>query len=160
VTYAKFLEAELKAEYDRRAALFSRAKDLTTTSGAFIALVLALVALIAGKDFKLTSGAAWVAAASLVAFFIASLFALLASIPRKYNVTTGATLRTLLGSNWKDPEIDARHRVATLNAGTIETMRKKSNLNAWLLFLALQAQVVGYVLLAVAAAVEIATIPH
>lgn len=153
--YSKYIEAELKAEYDRRTTLDVRAKDLTTQSSAFVGLVTAALALLVGKDFTFTEQGAWLAVGALLAFVVASLLALLASASRGFLVANEKTYGAMLSSHWKDDEVDARNQVATLQAGTIGSLRKGNNKKELLVAFALGCQVTGYFLLLIAAGVAV-----
>ena len=158
-TYYKFVEAELGIEYDRRASLNSRAKEFSATSSAFIALVVALLALIVGKDYKFTALGAWSVVLALAAFVAASLLALLASMAKETLVTNEKTVQRMLSSeHWKDNEVDARNTVATLNARTTWSLRNGNNVKASRLEWALRCQVGGYVLLTIAAGLGLAKV--
>lgn len=155
VTYSQYVEAELAAEYDRRDALDSRAKDLTLTSSAFIGLVVALLALVVGDNHTFSGLGGWLVIGALASFVVASLLALLASAARRFEVTNERTVRAMLGPHWTDDEVDARNQVALLNAMTTWTLRTGNNTKASLLGWALALQVGGYALLSSAAGVEL-----
>jgi hypothetical protein len=70
-------------------------------------------------------------------------------------VTSLNTLSAMLGSRWKDNEVDARNQVATLNVRTIFTLCNASNITARLLRWAIWLQVGGYMLLIAAAGVQV-----
>ena len=132
-TYAKFIEAELKAEDERKATLNSRALGIATTSSAFLALVFTLTVLVTGKDFKVSaSGSRWILFA-LVLFAVASLLGLLASSLRAFVVIAPESLEALVGDHWTDEEVDARNQIAYLNVQTISTIRTGNNWKATLI---------------------------
>jgi hypothetical protein len=125
------------------------------TSSAFVGLVVALVALIAGDSHTFTALGAWFVVGALASFVLASLLALLASAARRFTVTNERTVRAMIGPHWKDDEVDARNQIALLNAMTTWSLRRGNNKKAALLGWALALQVIGYALLSSAAGVEI-----
>ncbi len=127
-TYAKFIEAELKAEYERRTALDARALTVATVSAAFIALATAFAAYTFGKDYQFSQGGARGLVASLVSFLLASVLASIAHGSRKYHVTDGATLTSMLSEpHWMDSEPAALNTTSTLNVKTIKALRTGNN---------------------------------
>ena len=134
-TYAKFIEAELKAEHERRTSLDARAAGIATTSSAFLALVFAVAALVTGKDYKFTDWGARGAVLALFLFAGAALLGLLANTSRGYQVTSFQTLQDMVNAHWIDEEVDARNVTAATNAITIGDLRvgnnSKAKLVAW-----------------------------
>lgn len=145
-TYATFIEAELKAEHDRRAALDGRATGIATTSSAFLALVFAVAALVTGKDYKFTDWGARGAVLALAFFAGAALIGLIANTSRGYQVTSFQTLQAMVNAHWVDDEVDARNITASSNALTIGDLRvgnnSKARLVAWGVGLQVAAMVV------------------
>ncbi len=126
-TYAKFIEGELKYEYDRRAALDTRALAVVSTSSGFLALVFALATLILGKDYEFSTGGARGLVFCLATFVAAAGLGLLANRSRSYGVPDSATLTRMIDDKWKDSETSARNICAALNIATIKTLRNGSN---------------------------------
>lgn len=129
--YSKFIEAELKAEHDRRTALDARASGVATSSSAFIALAGAVTVLAAGKDYAFSEGGARGVILSLGSFLVAAAIGLIAHGSRPYHVTTADTLNDMLGvDHWTDDEVTARHATAKANVKTIRSMRTGNNRRA------------------------------
>lgn len=153
-TYAAHIEAELKAEYDRTTALNDRATAVTTASSAFLALVLALVALVSGKDFKVTEAGLLGVLVSLIFFTGASVCGFVAALSRRYKVTAVRTLREMINSRWTDHEVDARNTVTYTNIATIDSLREGNNFKANFLAWAAGLQLVAIALLILTLAVQ------
>jgi hypothetical protein len=157
-TFAAFVEAELKAERERRTALDARGVGLVTTSGSLTTLLAAVGAFVSGRTgFQLPSSAAPPLVITLLAFALASGLGLLASHNRKYAVADAATLAALTGPRWATHEVDARSVVAQINARTVSTLRLGNDKKSFLLIAGLGCQLVGLVSLAVAVLVVLAT---
>ena len=149
-TYAKFVEAELKAEMERRASLDARGLAIVTSSSALITLMFSLSVLLTGKDHEvLGDGKGWVVA-SLICFIVAGLLGILANRAREYEVTHESTLYEMLGAHWTDDEVDARNVCATRHVATIESLRRGNESKAEQITLALVFQVAAIALLVVA----------
>lgn len=143
-TYAKFIEAELKAEHDRRTALDARAATVATSSSAFIALSGALTVLATGKDYAFTGQGARGVLLTLASFLVSAAFALVASGSRTYAVATADTLDAMLGADhWTDDEATARLAVSVANVKTIRSLRRGNNRKAGLLVIAHVFQVLA-----------------
>ncbi|MBD5830486.1 hypothetical protein [Janibacter melonis] len=141
-TYTGFIEAELKAEHERRGALDGRAAGIATTSSAFLALVFTVSALVTGKDYRFTDWGARGAVLALLLFAAAALSGLVATVAgRGYHVVSVPTLRDMVGSHWVDDEVDARNVTASSNVETIFDLRVGNNLKARLIVVGLGLQV-------------------
>ncbi|NJP34641.1 hypothetical protein [Micromonospora thermarum] len=150
-TYAAFIEAELKAERDRRTAFDARGVALVTTSGSLVTLLTAVVAFFrVGTDFEFPRSATGPLVFALVALTAAAVAGILASWNRLYEVPKPATLAKLLNDRWAvDSEIAARNFVGTMQVLTIGGLRKGNNWKATCLSLGLVAQVVALLALSV-----------
>lgn len=146
--YAKFIESELKLEYERRSALDGRALAVSTSSSAFLALVFALFVVVTGKDYKFSSGGTRGLLLSLAFFIAAAVLGLIANAAREYEVPAVDTLRLMTSDHWIDSEVDARNITAGLNVTSIAALRCGNNSKARLVvvaFLFQMAAVVGIV---------------
>lgn len=139
--YAKFIESELKYEYDRRVAVDARALAVMTTSSAFLALVFALTAFVIGSTYKFSTSGARGLVASLASFVVAAVLGLIANATRKYDVADAPTLRKMLAEKWTDHETNARNTCAKLSVDTIVSLRNGSNSKAGLTVVAFVFQI-------------------
>ena len=153
--YATFIENELKHEYDRRDAVNSRAAGAITAATGLVTIVLAVLAVLKGKDFTLTGGPLTAIAVALFALLAAAVLAILAGINWNYNVTTVDTMRQMLRDHWGDCDIDARNIAAHCNVETISSLRKGTNIKIRYLVAGAGAQVVAVLALSVSALLAI-----
>lgn len=133
--YASFIEAELKRENERRTAVIARAASVMTGSAGLVTLVLALIAVIIGKDTAITGGAEACVAIAVLALLGSAACSLQASRARRSNeLTSVETLRELIGQqHWKDTEVTARYQTAHITIEQIERLRKGSAIRGkWL----------------------------
>lgn len=154
-TYAKFIEGELKFEYERRTAVESRALAVATSSSAFLALVFALSALVLGKEHKFSAKGAVAVIAALILFAIAAVIGLVANASRVYEVPSVPTLSAMTKAHWKDSEIAARNVSAVLNVKTIASLRNGNNDKAELVRIAFVVQLLAIAVLLVALSIEL-----
>lgn len=119
-----------------------------TSSAALVSLVLALVAIVRGKDHQITSGARWGVIGALALFVIAGLLALVAGMLRKYTVPDDVNLKSALGEHWTDTETTARLTCAWLDLDTLLSLRKGNNQKTWWLDWALRVQLCAVAILA------------
>ncbi|MDQ1713905.1 MAG: hypothetical protein QOE45_3355 [Frankiaceae bacterium] len=142
-TYATFVESELKSEYDRRTSIDARALAVVTSSSAFLALIVSVVALLKGKDHTFGHGAGGAAVVALACFVVAGALGLVANMSREYQVAAVGTLREMTKSHWTDSEIAARNICAGLGVTTIASLRagtdNKAKIIAWAVYFQLAA---------------------
>jgi len=152
-TYAAFIEAELKAERERRTAYDARGMSLVTTSGSLVALLAAVVAFVrAGESFVFPRAALIPLVAALVTLAAAAGAGILANWNRLYAVPKPVTLERLLSDRWAvDDEVDARNHVGSMQVSTIDSLRQGNNWKAWCITVGLGAQLLALVALSVAA---------
>jgi hypothetical protein len=110
--YAAFIEAELKAENERRDSVNSRAATVLTGSAGLVTLVLAVFTVLIGKDFKLTGCAKDWIEVSLVALLLAAMCAVVAGVPWTSTSTNAKTLHSFRTTYWGDTEVTARGKTA------------------------------------------------
>jgi hypothetical protein len=138
--YVSFVEQELKAEKDRRETLDGRGQAVVTTSGALVALLGAVGALVIDRNgFVLPSDAHYPLLAALVLFVAASLLGILVTIDFRYAVASAETL-DLMEKHLTDSDQTARKSIVGTNVKTIVTLRRGNNKKASFLFVALFTQ--------------------
>jgi hypothetical protein len=148
-TWAPFIEAELKAERERRATLDTRAVAVVTTSGTLVTLVFAIGGLTLGsrnipvEGGGLSGWSVWPAVAALIMFTFAATLALYGGRNVPYEVADKTALAKMTTTHWAMNEDDARQVVLYYNVGTIDTLREGNNHKARMLILALAAQLVA-----------------
>lgn len=143
--YAAFIDGELKRENDRRSSLIARASTAVTASAGLVTLVLALFAVVIGKDATITGSAKIGVTVAVVALLVSAICALEAGRPRKkLDQTAVTTLRTLIDDdNWKAHEVDARWQTANITIEQISDLREGSKTRGKLLRAAGILQVVA-----------------
>lgn len=154
--YHAFIEAQLKAEYDRRTTLEARGLAVVTSSGTLVTLVFAVGAFALGKDYRPSRVGVVALGISLVLFIGAAVFGLLANFLRKYKVASPATVNLMLTTHWTDTEVSARNVCAVANTDTLNSLRDGSNDKALQVSCALICQLAALVGLAFAVLWEIA----
>jgi hypothetical protein len=152
--YAAFIEAELKAENDRRESLNNRAASTLTGTAAFFTLSVAAIAVFAGKDFVVTGSAKSMLARALVILFLAAIFAGVAQLPTTGSAITAKSMRSFLEEptskgkqGWTNTEVRARNFTARANVRAIESMRTGTNVKGSFLLLAVIFQILALFLL-------------
>ncbi|MFF1614841.1 hypothetical protein ACFVYA_44385 [Amycolatopsis sp. NPDC058278] len=131
IGYTSYIESELRAERDRRAAYDVRGQNLVTTSGALVTLFTGLVAIVkVGNVSRLPLGVIVTVCVALVLLTGAASCGIVAGWNRAYKVTAPVTLQRMLTAHWTDHEVDARNNVATAQVDTIKTLRKANNFKA------------------------------
>lgn len=153
--YTAFIEGQVKAEYERRAALEARGIGVITSSGAFTTLLFGVVALVKGKDFAPAVLTQLLLAAAVLALIVAGALGLWANQLIAYRVAKPATLTAMVTTHWGDSEVSALNACAVANIDTLETLRDGSNKKAGRITLALWAQLGAFVLIGLAALVEV-----
>ncbi|MEV0274116.1 hypothetical protein AB0H43_35550 [Hamadaea sp. NPDC050747] len=151
--YLDLLEREVEEERDRCHAIDTRALAIVTSSGAIVAL-LAAIAAIMGKRQEIHLGI-WsaVSVASAVTFGFASIFGLLASWPKRREVATARAFRQLMDKYWTQPEPVARSYVYDLEVRHLESLRRINSKHAKMLRYGLISQLVAVGLLIIVFAV-------
>lgn len=150
VVYINFIEGELKAERDRRAAVDARALAVVTSSGGLVTLLAAVGAFVSsGKEFKPPDLAIVPLVVTLGCFTVAVAFGILANRSRYYHVALSDTLFAMVTDHWGDDQIDSRNNVAELNIRTIHTLRVGNDKKANLVSAALWAQLGAVIALSV-----------
>lgn len=148
--YATFIEAELKAERDRRASLDTRGVTVVTTAGSLVTLLTAIAAFVKPDTGKMLPGSALVVfALALVAFAVAAGFGIAACWNKTFDVAKSSTLDKMVHERWEDNEVDARNIVATANWLSVASLRKANNFKSNAVSAGLISLAVALVLLGV-----------
>ena len=122
--YAKFIEAELKAENDRRDSVNTRAGAALTSAGGLVTFVLAVFAILVGKDFVLVGCAKIYLVGALFALLGSAFCAVMAGLPWRFDVATPETLFKMVDQErWGDDEDDARCHTAYANVVVLSSLR-------------------------------------
>jgi hypothetical protein len=121
--FAAFVDAELKAEQDRRASVNTRAGTALTGSTALVTLVLAVFAVFVGRNFTLSGWARAFLAIALVFLLLAAICAVVAGVPWTSGVPSPRYLQSLLDDHWHFDEVDARNIAASAKVDAIRMLR-------------------------------------
>jgi hypothetical protein len=151
VSYATFVEQELKAERERRTTLDARGQAVVTTAGVLVTILSTVTAIAINKKLLVIPGPVRYAILSALACFIlAVILGILATINFKYDVASKSTLLQLPREHWTDRKEIADRNVVATNVTTILTVRRGNDRKATFLFAALFAQVAALLGLTVA----------
>ena len=144
--YAAFIEAELKAETDRRDSVNTRAATALTSAAGLVTLVLAVFAVLLGKDFRLAGLTGWAKAYLAVALFAllgSAICAVVAGRPWRIKLTKPKTLYMMINEHWNDSEEDARNNIAYANVEVIASLRPGTNIKYKFLIAAGVCQIIA-----------------
>ena len=125
--YWSFIEAELRAEVDRRNLAIGRSTSAMTAATGLVTLFLAVAAVLLGKDFVLTN--VWAQSlmiATVVALLLSAVCAVMGAFPRKYDAPSSEMLDEMVETNWGDAEVEAERVTAYANVKAIESLRKST----------------------------------
>jgi len=121
-----------------------------TSSGAFVTLVLAVAALVAGADdFVLSEGAQNWLLAALIAFVISAVLGVFTNAPLEYDEPAGA-LHAWVDQNWSATASGALKAATLSDIETLVAAREKNGAKARLLEWAVSCEVAGLAFVAVA----------
>jgi hypothetical protein len=132
--YAAFIEAELKAETDRRESVHTRASTLVTSSTGLTTLSLGVFGLLVGKNHEFPDPAKPFFVAAVVCLLAAGGLAVAAAFPLGQQFVADRTIDRMLHSHRADSEGDARDAVAYINAVGLLSLRRGTTTKALLLF--------------------------
>jgi hypothetical protein len=132
--FAAFIEEELKQEFNRRDLVNARSTTAITASTGMVTVVLAVIAVLKGKDFTLTGWSLRMLFVGLLALLAAAVLGVLAGLSWGYKVLSGKALKEVSGPRWPTPEQTARSMIAQFNVVTITTLRKGNDIKFWLFF--------------------------
>jgi hypothetical protein len=122
--YADFLELELKAERDRKAALDTRGSSLVTSSGALFAVLAGVGSIGRATSAPVPGQGPPLLVVALIGFFAAALFGISAQWNRQYQVVNTEGLRQIVDDIWHEPTGTSMRRVSANYLRTIKTLRK------------------------------------
>jgi hypothetical protein len=146
--YSIFIEAELRAERDRKTGMDARASSLVATSGGLVT-ILAAVGAFVGTDPR--SQLPWPAflllLLALFAFAGAALAGIWSGRSRPYKVPSIEPMWSMIGDRWRDDEGMARKEVAKVHIEMIEKLRDVNKAKETWLRVGWSLQVVALVLL-------------
>lgn len=142
--YLAFIEAELKAERERRSTYDARGQALVVTSAALVTLLTGLAAVAkAGTTIRVPASALAVLITAIVLFVCAAASGIVAGWNWHYALASSTTLNRMLNEHWTDDEVEARNNVATVHALTVRTLRRANAFKAACLSIGLIAQVLA-----------------
>ncbi|WP_194838579.1 hypothetical protein [Nocardia sp. XZ_19_369] len=130
-TYSAFIDNELRAEYQRRAAYDARAQSLVTSSGVLAALLSGAVAVIkttAAPQISLPVTLS--VGATLLILIAAAGCGAVAGWNKQYVVLDGQALKKFGADKWEDHEVDARNDVLDAMSDTLISLRNGTNFKA------------------------------
>jgi hypothetical protein len=156
--YSDLIEAELRAELDRKAAMDARAASLATISGG-VAVLLAAVGTLAGG--VQTSPPPWYAITLLVlallAFSWASFAGVLGGRLMPYEVAKVVDMEQMIFVRWRDDDDLAQRAVADLRKRMIVKLRLVNKKKVWWLQAGWLGQAAAVLLLTAVVAIVLAT---
>lgn len=149
--YDAYMATLVKEQDARMSSIESRSMAVITSSGALVALMFALVALISGADsFKLPSASKPALALAVVAMLLAASLSIWAMAPTAgYETADEAGLEDLK-NHWADDEVTAHRRVFATRLKVYAAASTKNESRAKILQRAVVAEVFGAACVAVA----------
>ena len=143
-TYSDFIEKQLAREDATQTSLEARGLSVVSTAGTLVTLLFGVGALISGlKTFALSGEARDNLFVALVFLVLAALAAIASNLPMFYKAVTPASMRTLLNSNWTDPEATAEKFTSETRIDVIERAQTVNSLKGYAVMLAMGIEVVG-----------------
>ncbi len=132
--YAAFIEAELKAESERRESVHTRAATFVTSSTGLITLSLGVFGLLIGSNHEIPDLAKPFFVAAVICLLAAGGLAVAAVFPLDQQYVADRTISRMLDAHRADSEADARDAVAYINAVGLLSLRRGTTTKAVLLF--------------------------
>jgi hypothetical protein len=132
--YAAFIEAELKAENDRRESVHTRSAAFVTSSAGLITLAPGVFGLLIGKNHEFPDLAMPFFVAAVICLLAAGGCAVAAGFPLDQHFVADNTVNKMLDSHHADSEEVARDAVAYINAVGLVSLRRGTTIKALLLF--------------------------
>jgi hypothetical protein len=154
--YARFIEAQLEYEYDRRDAVNSRSATAITSATGLVTITLVVIAVLKGKDFTLHGGALIALFIAFLGLLVSAVMGVLGGMNWPFPVTSVSTMSLMVGDHWRDSEVTARGVAAFCNVKTINALRAGTNIKYRFLLAAAIAQVVAILALGVSALIVVA----
>jgi hypothetical protein len=146
--YAVYIEAQLKAEYDARTSINTRAASALTGATGLVTLTLAVFAVLVGTQHVFTGCARDWLIVALGLLLLAGAFAVAAAFPWRQELTSTRTIHKMLNARRLDPEDVAIDAVAYCNAVAVQSIRSGTAVKVWLLLAAGIAQILAIAALA------------
>lgn len=141
--YAAYIEAELKAETDRRDSVNTRAATAVTSATALMTLALAVFGVLIGNNHALPECAQPFLVLALVFLLGAGACAVAAGIPWRQRFVKATTLDRMLNARRGDSEGTARYTVAYCNMVELVSLRSGTTIKTWLLLASGICQIVA-----------------
>jgi hypothetical protein len=147
--YGVLLTALLAEENQRKASLEQRSLAVISTAGALISLILALTALVLGRDraVELTPVSKLLLVAAIIVFVLAAVAGLFANRPRMYIGFSGDDIDRMV-SSWEYNFAEAEYVVGELQARSLKAAIRLNNQKGRILQLGVAATVIGVTLVA------------
>lgn len=148
VPYANLIEAELRTEHDRKAAMDSRAAAMVNTSGALVAVLAAVSAFASASSSALSWFTLVLILVAIAGLVWASFAGIWAGRLMPFSVAKTADMENIVYLRWKDDDDFARRAVADLQRRMILKLRTVNQRKAWWLQAGWCGQVGALILLA------------
>ena len=150
--YAAYIKEQLAVQEVRKSSIEQRGAWVITSSGVLVSLLFGLVALLTGsKGYELPDGSEPLLFASMVAFVIAAVAAIITNAPLFYSGVKTADLEaTVKGPIWNDSPEDAEKRIAATDVKVLATAKSRNTFKGFALLAAVIAQIYAVSLLALA----------
>lgn len=147
--YGPLMVTMLSEQAARKSSIEQRALAVITTSGALVSLLVALSALLLGKDagLRLHAGPRAALVAAVVAFVAAAILALMANTPRAYRDFAPEDVDRML-AEWDSGGEDALWLVSQAHADHLKRATEANEKKALLLQIAVGAEVGAVALIA------------
>jgi len=151
--YASYVAAQVARQEERKGSFEQRGLAVITTSGVLVSLLFGLTAVLTGAaDYHLPDGSrGWILAA-LVCFVVAAIAGLLTNLPLKYSGVTGDALKDVIEKRWGDSCTAAEREVALTELKVLRQAKKRNWLKGRSLVIAIGAEIIAVLCLAVAVA--------
>jgi hypothetical protein len=149
--YGDFYQKLVEGQTARKASIEQRGLAVITTSGTLATLLFGLVALLSKPTaFELPTQARGPLVAALVAFVVSALFALLTNVPLNYENVVVEDPETEVRQLWQDTQEEARIALTVTRVKIFKRARTLNERKAWLLLLAMLAEFVAIIAVAIA----------
>ena len=150
--WAKFIQEEYKREFDRRSSINARATASITGTTGLVTVLLAVIAVLKGKDHLFTGTPALALLGGLFALLTSALFGIIALSSRGYEACSTETLNLwLTKENWKLNETDARFQVAHYTIRLLKSLIASNDKKRDFLRLAAATQLIAILFLIISA---------
>lgn len=161
--YGPLITEQLTQERARKGSLEQRSLAVITTSGGLVALVFALPALAtkAQPTYVLPPNAGGLIVVALVLFIVAAILALAANLPRGYHEVDETDLAHMVTEEWWDDsdKAGAERQASAARVAIITSAREISDQKAFILSIAVGAEVLAVISLAAAVGIIFSRAP-